>query len=93
MESFLGNIPPSAWIGNIPLSGKFPRWDFSYNSVQCSAVQFSAVYCSAVQCGAVQFIAVHCSAVQFSAVQCSAVTAFEIEEGKKLFAGSVLKVN
>ena len=39
VENFLGNIPPSASIGNFPLSGKFPRWDFSYRPVQCIAVQ------------------------------------------------------
>ena len=31
VEDFLGNIPPSLCIGNFPLSGKFPKWDFSYN--------------------------------------------------------------
>ena len=65
MEYFLGKIPPSACIGNIPLYGKFPRWDFSYNSVFC--VQSSAAQsvssdmhsCSCGNTAATEHLSIH----------------------------------
>ena len=56
VENFLGNIPPSACIGNFPLSGKFPRWDFSYNSIVLPsiALHFTALYFTEPKCTELQ---------------------------------------
>ena len=73
MENFLGNIPPCACIGNFPLSGKFPRGNFSYRPLHCTALHCTALHCTALHCTALHFTSLHCTALHCTALHCTAL--------------------